>query len=469
MISLYNTLTESKEFLEKSRGRKLKLFVCGPTVYDLPHLGHARVEVVFDVIVKYLRSVGYKIFYLGNITDVDDKIIERGVDPKVMEREYLKDMRALGISAIDRRARASVHIKEIIRQIKGLLDKGFAYTTKNGIYFSVRKFPDYGRLSKQNLNELRPGWRIEPDPEKKDPLDFALWKFVNSDTKKSRIHANDTNKYIWLSPWGAGRPGWHIEDTAITEKYFGPQYDLHGGGADLKFPHHESEIAQQESLSGKKPFVKIWLHVGLVMINNEKMAKSLRNFMEVRGFLKKYSANVLRFMLISSHYRSPVDFTEGLAGQAEAALGTVEGFVGKLDFIKNIKPKAENLNKIKISKNQKIQNYEQQFNEAMSDDFNTPEAMAVIFQLINDYQNKIWRLAKKDAKEIKKFIEIKLKLLGIEFKKEAVPARIKALVDKREKLRGEKQFDKADELRDRIEAMGYQVEDTPLGSLIQRG
>jgi len=451
MIQLYNTFSQTKEPLARPRGRKLQLFVCGPTVYDLPHLGHARVEIVFDGLVKYLRSLSYRVFYLGNITDVDDKIIERKVDPRQLEREYLKEMRALRITAIDRRIRASAHLRQIIGQIKGLMDKGVAYSTNSGVYFSVRKFPDYGQLSKQNLEELRPGWRIEPDPEKKDPLDFALWKFSND------------KKWSWPSPWGRGRPGWHIEDTAITEKYFGPQYDLHGGGVDLKFPHHESEIAQQEVLSGKKPLVKIWLHVGLVMIDSEKMAKSAGNFLLVRDFLKKHSVNTLRFILIGSHYRSSIDFSQRLAEQAEAALGTIEGFLKKLQLV--AKTQTNDLRGHYFRKITFLANYQKQFAEAMADDFNTPAALAAIFQLINDYQEKVWRLSRKEAREIKKFIEIKLKLFGIEFKPEVAPARVKALVDKREKLRGERQFDKADELRDRIEAIGYSVEDTPLGPL----
>ncbi|MEK7146691.1 MAG: cysteine--tRNA ligase, partial [Patescibacteria group bacterium] len=280
-LKIYNTLSGKKESLKKPANRALKLFVCGPTVYDYSHIGHARTYLFFDIFARYLKSLGFKTFYLQNITDIDDKIINRANREKknisavarFFEKEYYRDMKTLAVESVDCYGKAGDFIKEIQRQIQTLVKKGFAYKTKNGVYFEVKKFKNFGKLSRQNLNALRPGWRIEPDPGKKDPLDFALWKFSEQ-------------KPYWPSLWGKGRPGWHIEDTAITGKIFGSQYDLHGGGNDLKFPHHEAEIAQAESASGKKPFVKIWLHTGFLLVNGEKMSKSLGNFITIKDFLK---------------------------------------------------------------------------------------------------------------------------------------------------------------------------------------
>lgn len=458
MVRIYDTLTEEKVELKKT-ARPVKMFVCGPTVYDYAHLGHARVEIAFDNIARYLKTAGYNVFYLQNITDVDDKIIKRAADEKIapqqlarkFEKEYLWDMKTLRIISIKRRARASSFIKEIQKQIQKILDRGLAYQTSSGIYFEVKKFPEYGKLSKQNLGELRPGWRIEPDPEKKDPIDFALWKLSSS---------QDDN-LIWDSPWGRGRPGWHIEDTAITEKILGPQYDLHGGGVDLKFPHHESEIAQQESISGKKPFVKIWMHVGSLMVNNEKMSKSLGNFVTIRDFLQKHSVNTLRFIMAAAHYRSHINYDNHLIEQAENALGTLDDFVAKLDLIKT---KGEISDVFRNS----LKDREKSFIEVMSNDFNTSEAMATLFLVVNDYQEEIWRLSKEEAQLIKDFLLGKLSIFGIVFKKLAIPPQIKILVKKRELLRKGRKFNDADLLRDKIEALGFSIEDTPVGPCIKK-
>ena len=448
MVRIYDTLSEQKVELKKT-DKQIKMFVCGPTVYDYAHLGHARTEVSFDVIARYLRSAGYDVFYLENITDVDDKIIVRAVNEKTkpqmiakrFEKEFLKDMKAIRVISVTKRARASSFIKEIQNQIQRLLDKNFAYKTSSGIYFDIKKFSDYGKLSKQNLNELRPGWRIELDAEKKDPIDFALWKFGKE-------------ALSWSSPWGEGRPGWHIEDTAITEKIFGQQYDLHGGGLDLKFPHHESEIAQQESVSGKKPFVKIWMHAGFLLIDGEKMSKSLNNFITIRDFLGKFSANVLRFLIISSHYRSPINYNNAVVEQVISSINTIEDFLGKLDLIK-----SENDGKINIS----VSEYEKEFIESMNDDFNTPRAISSVFKLLNDYQDKIWKLNKAEAQYLKNWIIEKLNLFGLIIKKPAIPMEVKKVMKEREKMRKQKRFNEADLLRGRIKSLGYNVEDTPAG------
>ena len=454
-MKIFNTLTEKKEDLPEKK--KLNLFVCGPTVYDFSHIGHARTYIAFDNIVRYLRSRKIKVFYLQNITDVDDKIIDRArlqkTAPKTIarsfEKEYYRDMKALGVSTVDRYARASDFIKEIQKQIARLIKKGFAYQTGSGVYFEVKKFSDYGKLSKQNLEALRPGYRIEPDPEKKDSLDFALWKIKKGDDEPS-----------WLSPWGEGRPGWHIEDTAISEAFFGPQYDLHGGAVDLKFPHHESEIAQQEAASGKKPFVAIWLHTGFLLINGEKMSKSLGNFLTIRDFLKQHSPETLRFLVASHHYRSPINYELAATKQAAASLQTLRQTIAKLY-------RADKKGGLSAAVAKHLKTSEQQFTEAMADDFNTPDALASLFTLINRIQPQFWQLTSQEAKGIISFLTANLRIFGIIIKKPAaIPAPVKALLQKRELSRVHKQFTQADALRKAIEALGYIIEDTPNGPLV---
>lgn len=452
-IRIYDSLSGKKEELTAPAKGPLKLFVCGPTVYDLPHLGHARVAIVFDFVKKYLKSRGLRVNYLQNITDVDDKIIARAQEERSTVKEvsrrnekiYLATMKKLGVTGVDTYARASGHIKEIIQQIQRLTDKGFAYKTPHGVYFEVKKFPGYGKLSKQNLDELRPGWRIEPDAEKKDPLDFALWKLKKHDYEPS-----------WKSPWGEGRPGWHIEDTAITENYFGPQYDLHGGGMDLKFPHHESEIAQQEAASGLSPFVKTWMHVGFVMVNGEKMSKSLKNFVTVDDFLKSRSANTLRFLTFQHHYRSPIDYSDEIARQAESALDGIEQFVARLPMAHgdSSAPKLD------------LTNYDQMFNAALDDDFNTPVAIAVLFTFINATNKNMWRLSPKNAAVIKKWLLGKLDVLGIKSEAPFIPSKIRSLAKNRDSFRNTKQFHESDAVRKEIEALGYSIEDTPAGPFL---
>ena len=466
-MKLYNTLSGKKESLKKPANRALKLFVCGPTVYDYSHIGHARTYIFFDILVRYLRYLGLKIFYLQNITNIDDKIINRANREKknisaisrFFEKEYYRDMKTLGVESVDCYAKAGDFIKEIQRQIQTLVKKGFAYKTKNGVYFEVKKFKNFGKLSRQNLNALRPGWRIEPDPEKKDPLDFALWKFSEQ-------------KPYWPSLWGNGRPGWHIEDTAITKKIFGSQYNLHGGGNDLKFPHHEAEIAQAESASGKKPFVKIWLHTGFLLVNGEKMSKSLGNFITIKDFLKKFPPEILRMIVLGRHYQSPLDYNEAIAENAKNSITAIKEFLGKLELVKkwkmeNVPPLRDPAVAVRKWKTRvKIKKYEKDFQTALENNFNTPEAIAVIFKLINDYQKNIWQLNKKGAAEIADFIKEKLEIFGFKLKKEKIPVKIAALAKKREELREFKQFIQADRLRKTIQRLGYIIEDTPIGSLI---
>ncbi len=492
-MKLYNTFSGKKETLGRPKGRPLNLFVCGPTVYDYSHIGHARTYIVFDTLVKFLRSQGYKILYLQNITDVDDKIIKRSRQQnknpfslaRFFEREYYSDMKLLGVNSVNRYARASEYIKEIQEQISILIKKGYAYQTKNGVYFEVKKFKDYGKLSRQNLEALRPGWRIEPDPQKKDPLDFALWKITRKDAKLLEIlNTKQREKNIrliiidgepaWRSPWGWGRPGWHIEDTAITQKFFGPQYDLHGGAAELKFPHHESEIAQQEAASNKKPFVKIWLHTGLLLVKKEKMSKSLGNFITIRDFLKQSKkfegANLLRWIILSHHYRSPIDYNEKLVEQVEKSFLTIKEFLGKIQFIKKSRSRDKS-RETKVRERESrisVEKYEKLFKQAINDDFNTPKAIAAIFEIISSLQNKIWQLSPSPVKKVEDFIIEKLKIFGIIIKPEKIPQKITGLATQRERLRSNQQFIQADYLRKKIEALGYRVEDTSFGPLVQK-
>ncbi len=495
MLKIFNTLTQKKEIIKSPANQKsLKLFVCGPTAYDYSHIGHARTYIAFDIIVKYLRSQKYKIFYLQNITDIDDKIINRAQKQKknpltlarFFEKEYYRDIKTIGVKSVNKYARASDYIKEMQKQIKRLIDRDFAYITKNGVYFEIKKFKKYGELSKQNLRELKKGTRFEIDKFKRDPLDFVLWKTDKSESnclhyyekdceqipvKKKRINAKKykpimiNKEPLWHSPWGLGRPGWHIEDTAISEKFFGPQYDLHGGALDLKFPHHESEIAQQEAASGKKPFVKIWLHTGFLLVKNEKMSKSLGNFITIRDFLKKYPPEILRFIVFSHHYRSPINYNEKLADNAQKSIDTIKEFLEKLEFVKKSKIQIHSRYSEII---QAILIADKKFNQAMDDDFNTPKALSAIFDFISSFQDKIWQIETSHHKTIIKFINEKLDIFGIKIKSAKIPQKIKNLARQREKLRNNKQFIPADLLRKKIESLGYIIEDTPIGPLVKR-
>ncbi|MCS7184264.1 MAG: cysteine--tRNA ligase, partial [Patescibacteria group bacterium] len=304
-VKIYDSLSKK---LKKLIKKNLKLFVCGPTVYDYSHLGHLRTYLVFDGFVKFLRYLKYNIYFLVNITDIDDKIINKAKEEKTQpfkiarkfEKIFKEELKKIKINSINKFARASQYLPQIFKQIKILIKKNYAYITPDGsVYFRTKKFKNYGKLSNQDINQLKD---IEKNEFKEDPLDFALWKGRN---KK-------INQYepLWKSPWGYGRPGWHIEDTAITEKYFGVQYDLHGGGKDLIFPHHECEIAQQEAASGKKPFVKIWMHTGLLYLNGQKMSKSLKNFVTLDEFSKKYPLRFFRFLILNYHWQSDIDLNE---------------------------------------------------------------------------------------------------------------------------------------------------------------
>lgn len=474
-MQIYNSLSGQKEELVKT-AKKLKLFVCGPTVYSNSHIGHARAYVAFDVIVRCLRSRGYKIFYLQNITNVDDKIIARAKSENknpftiadFYEKEYHASFKKLNVSSVNKYARASDYIKEITKQVKVLIKKGFAYEIKgNGWYFDISKFKDYGKLSKRKVMEAEDAIsRIDENINKRNKGDFCLWKFVKIDKK---LETGDWQLTIengepsWTTPLGRGRPGWHIEDTAISESFFGPQYYIHGGGIDLKFPHHEAEIAQQEASSGKIPFVKIWMHVGHLLMNGQKMSKSLKNFVTIQEFINKFqdvknASDVLRLMIISHHYRSGMDYNEKLSDNSENSLKTVRQFLAKLKFV-SARSKHKNDSKMFSL----VSDMENKFNNAMADDFNTPLALSSIFSLINDINKEIWHLSKKDALLIEKSVTLIFKSLGFYLVFPKIPEKIKKMAEKRELLRINKQFVQSDVLRKKIKALGFEVEDTPLG------
>ena len=480
MLKLYNTLTRKKEVFRPLKNKKVNLFVCGPTVYDFAHIGHARTYLVFDVIAKYLKQKKYKILYLQNITDIDDKIIDRASKEKVFwkdlsrkfEKEYFKDMKALNINSVSKYARATDHIKEIISQVERLLEKGYAYQIEDGIYYDISKFKDYGKLSKRTVSMAEDAvTRIDIAKEKRNIGDFCLWK-------KSKL-----GEPRWKSPWFSGRPGWHIEDTAITEKYFGPQYDIHGGARDLIFPHHEAEIAQMEVISGKKPMVKYWLHTGFLTVKGIKMAKSLGNFVTVRDFLKNHSPRILRFFVLKTHYRSPIDYSEKEIEQAKRQLERIDEFIEKIQNPKSnhspfpmgwVAPplfkgggKIQNKSKIQISK------FERQFNEALEDNFNTPKAIAIIFDLVNRGNSLIAqnKLTQADARNILEFLKKIDKVFNFIFwekPKEKIPRNILKLVKEREEYRKKGDWKSADEVRKKVKEMGWQIEDTEEGPKIKR-
>ena len=439
----------------------MNIFVCGPTVYDYSHIGHARTYLVFDMFAKYLKGQGFDVFYLQNITDIDDKIIKRAKEKKTtpqklarhFEKEYLKDMKALKIDGVTKYARATDYIKEIILQVKILLKKGYAYRTEDGIYYDISKFKNYGKLSGRTFLQAEDAVsRIDQAEEKRNKGDFCLWKISKPGEPK------------WPSPWSWGRPGWHIEDTAIAEKFFGPQYDIHGGARDLIFPHHEAEISQMEAMSGKKPMVKYWLHTGFLTVGGQKMAKSLGNFIIIQDFIKKYSSRLLRFLVLKNHYRSPIDYTDSAVLQAERELEKIDEFINKLNLLRL------NLN---ISSRLNLRKFEKQFEGAMADDFNTPQAIAAVFELIGQGNSLMDDnlLSRNDAKNILAFLK---KIDGyFDFifwpkQKEKPNQEILDLVEKREGLRKKGLWQKADAIREKVQAAGWQIEDAKQGPKLKK-
>jgi cysteinyl-tRNA synthetase (EC 6.1.1.16) len=462
MLSTYNTLTRALEEFKPMKGRIVKMFVCGPTVYDYPHIGHAKTYVAMDVVARYLRFKGYSVFYVQNITDIDDRIINRakenGEDPKDLAERFLKiyyaDMEQLNITGVNLFAKATQHVEEIIEQIQALIKKGYGYESNGSVYFEVDKFKDFGKLSRQKKEKLIAGARVEIDPDKKNPEDFALWK------------RRKEGEPFWPSPWGDGRPGWHIEDTAISFNYLGDQYDIHGGGIDLIFPHHESEIAIAESLSGKKPFVRYWMHPGFLKVDGEKMAKSLGNFVTIRKILEMCDSEVLRFFLLHTHYRSPIDFTYELLDEAKSAYLRLEESFSKVSKISKVSGSVGEDNDLRAA----FEKTERKFFDSMDNDFNTREAITSLFVLsraIN--QSKL--NDRNCVEEIKDFWGKVSQILGLfsiseseESREDLTEKLISAMIEIRDIERKSGRYDFADAIRKKLEGLGIKLEDTKEGT-----
>ncbi|WP_320006414.1 cysteine--tRNA ligase [Maridesulfovibrio sp.] len=481
-MRLYNTLKRKKEEFVPLNGNKVNLYACGITAYDLCHIGHARSSVVFDILVRYLRFKGYDVTFVRNFTDIDDKIINRANETGVTATElaekfigeFYVDMDKLNILRADIEPKCTEHIPEMITLTENLIEKDHAYATPSGdVYFKVRSFKDYGKLSGRNIEDLQSGARIQPGEEKQDPLDFALWK------------AAKPGEPSWESPWGQGRPGWHLECSAMSEKYLELPFDIHGGGQDLSFPHHENEIAQSEAATGKE-MARFWVHNGFVQINSEKMSKSLGNFFTIRDILDKFLPETLRYFLLTMHYRSPLDFSFVALEEAEKGIRRVYSALEQIE---------EALNKAKWSKADlpeeimaEIEGAEKGWTEAMEDDMNTAAAVGHIFTLIRlagrIAEEKSWRKSEggRDAwiriredvkkwgevlgvftREPKEFLEeLKINMLqrkGIEV------AKVEELVSARQEARKNKDFSRSDEIRDELIELGIEVKDTPMGAV----
>jgi cysteinyl-tRNA synthetase len=464
MIKMYNTMTRKKEIFKPKEGNRVKLFVCGPTVYDHSHIGHARTYISFDVIARYLKYRGLTVFYIQNITDLDDKILKKAAElgssplelARRYEEKYLHDMKLLGVENVNLYARATEHIPEIINQILTLIEKGYAYETDTGVYFDESKFEDFGKLSNRKLEDLNVH-RIGLDTSKRNPGDFALWKKRDSDSEDPEM--------IWNSPWGRGRPGWHIEDTAITETYFGPQYDIHGGGLDLIFPHHEAEIAQMEAASGQKPMVRYWMHTGFLNVKGEKMSKSLGNFITINELLQEYPPEVFRFFVLSTHYRSPIDFSSEILNQSQSGLKRIYNLIDTINELLDGDTSISMDNDVEYV--DKLMTIREEFFDAMDNDFNTPAAFSTIYDLIREVNRDINQsnISKNSLTKIKALIIEFGVVLGFDFsmkqKKESDLEEdlVEILMDVRNKLRDKKEWELSDEIRSRLRDLDIVLED----------
>ena len=482
-IQIYNTMMKKKEEFVPLREGSVGMYACGVTVYDLSHIGHARALIVFDVIYRYLKYRGYKVTFVRNYTDVDDKIIKRaqeeGVTYKDISERYIKefdrDMDLLGLEKPTVCPRATDHIPEMIAMVQALIEKGFAYEVDGDVYFNVGSFSAYGKLSGKNIEDLNSGARVEVDERKKSPLDFALWK-------KSK-----EGEPFWECPWGKGRPGWHIECSAMSQKYLGATFDIHGGGMDLIFPHHENEIAQAECATGA-PFARYWIHNGFVNINQQKMSKSLKNFFSIREILETYHPEVLRLFLLSNHYRSPVDYSEQNLTEAKVGLDRFYAVLRDLDEITSLDKgsAAQSLGEKRLAA--ELQEFPEKFTAAMDDDFNTAAALGHLYTLTRslnalvDQKKKFptFQIAEGTFTRAREQFQMVGNIFGLfrespqayfAKKKEKgiesagmAPDEIEALIKARELARKGKDFKKADEIRKQLEEKGILLKDTPQGT-----
>ncbi|HHW71135.1 MAG TPA: cysteine--tRNA ligase [Clostridiales bacterium] len=460
-MKLYNTLTRKKEEFVPLREGEVRIYSCGPTVYDYFHVGNARPFIIFDTLRRYFEYKGYKVKYVQNFTDIDDKMIKRaneeGIDISELGdrfiQEYFKDADALGIKRATYHPRATEHIEDMIVFIQRLIDRGMAYNVDGNVYFDTSAFPQYGKLSGQRLEDLEAGARIDVDEHKKNPMDFVLWK------------RQKPGEPAWDSPWGKGRPGWHIECSVMAMKYLGETIDIHSGGQDLIFPHHENEIAQSEGATGK-PFARYWIHNGYINIDNKKMSKSLGNFFTVRELSKKFDLEAVRLFMLSAHYRNPINFSEELLKQAESALERLYNAKGNLEYLLKITEDKKMTQKERELQN-RIDKYRKKFEDAMEDDINTADALAAIFDMVRDMNRVLNEESSRRIVEIGYTEFMKLtSVLGL-LQKESQPQgtdEIKELIKRRQKAREEKNWALADSIREELNDMGIVVEDTPKGA-----
>lgn len=462
-MKIYNTLTRKKEDFIPLEDGKVRMYVCGPTVYNLIHIGNARPMIIFDTVRRYMEYIGYDVNYVTNFTDVDDKIIkaanEEGVSPEEIAGRYIaeckKDMESLNVKEATKHPLATEEIDGMIEMIDTLIQKGYAYNSNGTVYFRTRKFAEYGKLSKKNIDDLEAGHReikVAGEENKEDPLDFVLWK-----PKKE-------GEPYWTAPWSDGRPGWHIECSVMSKKYLGEQIDIHAGGEDLIFPHHENEIAQSEAANGKE-FAKYWMHNGFLNIDNKKMSKSEGNFFTVRDISKKYDLQVLRFFMLSAHYRSPINFSAELMEAAKNGLDRILTAVENLNHLSENADTRE-MSDIELENVSKINALVEKFKTAMEDDFNTADAVSVIFELVKLSNTTADEAsAKKYLEELKQQIVSLSDVLGIiaEKEKEILDSEIEWLIAERQNARKEKNFTRADEIRAELLEKGIILEDTREG------
>lgn len=468
-MKLYNTLTTRKEEFVPLDKNEIKIYSCGPTVYNYFHIGNARPFIIFDTLRRYLEFKGFNVRFVQNFTDIDDKMIKRAGEEGVSVaelaqkyiEEYFTDAQGLGIKKASVHPKATENIDAIINMIKKLEDKGYAYEIDGDVYFDTKAFKGYGKLSHQGPEDLEHGARVGIDERKKNPVDFALWK------------AQKPGEPAWDSPWGKGRPGWHIECSAMANKYLGDTIDIHCGGQDLIFPHHENEIAQSEAANGK-PFAKYWLHNGFININNEKMSKSKGNFFTVRDIVKQFDYEVIRFFMLSAHYRSPINFSDELLEQSKNGL---DRMYKCLDNLKYLEPNAALANSPDAYEKQlidKLTKLKNRFIEAMDDDLNTADAIAVMFEMVKEINSTVTAASGASKETIVHCIGLLKELGGVIgiLQKESdniLDAEIEGLINQRQEARKDKNWKVADEIRDKLKDMGIILEDTPQGVKWRKG